>query len=138
MEQVMKNFIKNVLLFMLISYFVLSILNGINIPSNPIYLLATLLIVSIGMLMTSPILNFLTIRENFITSFLMTFLISFGLLYLLQIFMVDFIIEEYVFNGVQLGSVIISSITMTPLISIGVGAFLASFFSATFSVLERN
>lgn len=134
----MRNFFKNLLLFMLIGFFVLNILKGIQLPSNPMYLLSTLLIIAIGMLMASPILNFLTIKENFITNWLMMFLITVGLLYLLQTFMVDFRIEVYEFPGLDVGSVVINSFVMEPLVTIGVGALSLSFLSALFSLLEKN
>lgn len=59
----MKKFFRNLIQFLLISYVILGLFDGIVLPTNPLYVFATLLILSIGMLMVSVILKFLTIKK---------------------------------------------------------------------------
>ena len=134
----MKEFIKNLFLNILISYFVLSIFKGIALPSNEVYLIATLVIFSFGLLIASPLINFLTVRENFMTRFVMSSLISIGFLFLLKIFMIDFEISSYTFEGLNMGNVVINSFDITPIIAIVFVGILSSFISSTFFVLEKS
>lgn len=134
----MKEFIKSLLLYLLISYFVLSIIDGIFLPSNFGYLLASLTVFSIGMLIATPLLNFLTIKQNFITNLLMSTIICTGVLYLQKTFMIDFYIEGTTFNELVLGSVVIKSFEMLPIVVMVVSAFIASFISSIFLVLEKS
>ena len=134
----MKNFFKNLIQFMLVSYLILTLFKGIVLPINPLYLVASLMVLSIGMLMVSPILKFLTIKENFITTILMSSLILFGMFFLLDSFMTGFYIEAYTFEGMDLGSLIINSFEMTPLISMVFASVAASFLGSLLFVLEKS
>ncbi|HNW23797.1 MAG TPA: hypothetical protein PKH06_03525, partial [Candidatus Dojkabacteria bacterium] len=91
----MKKFLRNLIQYMLGGFLVLSLLRGVSIPTNGIYLIATLFIFAITVFLASAILNFLTIRENFITSFIMTLLLGVGAFFLIQQFMPGFNIEVY-------------------------------------------
>jgi len=134
----MAKFLKNLIQGMLISYVVFTLLKGIVLPINPVYIFASFLVFSIGMLMASPILKFLTVRENFITTFLMSALICIGFFFLLDSFMTGFYIETYTFEGLELGNLIINSFEMTPFITILIGSIFASFLGSLLSVLEKT
>lgn len=134
----MKNFFKHLIQFMLVSYFIFTLFKGIVLPVNSLYLVASLMILSIGMLMVSPILKFLTIKENFITTILMSSLICIGMFFLLDFFMTGFYIEAYTFEGLDLGSLIINSFEMTPVITMVFASVSASFLSSLLFVLEKS
>ncbi len=134
----MKNFFKHLIQFMLVSYLIFTLFKGIVLPVNSLYLVASLMILSIGMLMVSPILKFLTIKENFITTILMSSLICIGMFFLLDFFMTGFYIEAYTFEGLDLGSLIINSFEMTPVITMVFASVSASFLSSLLFVLEKS
>ncbi len=134
----MKKFFRNLIQFLLISYVILGLFDGIVLPTNPLYLFATLLVLSTGMLMVSVILKFLTIKENFLTTLVMSFLIVLGFFFLLDFFMTGFYIEDSTFNGFDLGSLILNSMDMTPTITMIVASICASFLVSTLSVLEKS
>ena len=134
----MKKFLRNLIQFMLISYVILGLFDGIVLPTNPLYIFATLLILSIGMLMVSAILKFLTIKENFITTLVMSSLIVLGFFFLLDFFMIGFYIESSTFNGFDLGSLILNSMEMTPVITMIVASVCASLLVSILSVLEKS
>ncbi|NMC09232.1 hypothetical protein GYA44_02815 [Candidatus Microgenomates bacterium] len=133
----MKDGIKSFLVYILISYVVLDLFEaGIKVPESPLYLLATLAVLVIAMLMACPLLNFLTIKCQFLTYFLMSTLLLFGALYMLKLFMVDFYIEEFVFEGIEFGSILIKNLVFTPLISIALCSVILSFTTAIFRELD--
>ncbi len=134
----MKKFFLNLIQFMLVSYFVLNIVSGIALPSNWLYFIASIVVLSIGLLMVSPILGFLTIKENFITSFLMSTIISFGMVFLLDLFMTGFYIEVYTFEGLDLGNLVVNSFEMTPTVIALISGLLAGFVGTILSTLEKT
>lgn len=134
----MAKFLKNLIQYILISYVVFTVLKGIILPTNLLYIIASFLVLSIGMLMASPILKFLTVRENFVTIFLMSSLICIGFFFLLDSFMTGFYIETYTFEGLELGNILVNSFEMTPFITIVIGSIFASFLGSLLSVLEKT
>lgn len=134
----MSKFLKNLIQFMLVSYLVLTLFKGIQAPESPIYLIASLAILSFGMLLVSPILKFLTVRENFITTMIMSSLICIGMFFLLDSFMTDFYIESYTFEGMDMGSIVINGFEMTPIITMISAAVSTSFLGSLLFVLEKS
>lgn len=134
----MKKFLRNLIQYMLGAFLVLSLLRGVSIPTNSIYLIATLVILAITVFLSSAILSFLTIRENFITSFIMTSLLGIGAFFLIQQFMPGFNIEEYTFEGINTGNLVIHPFTITVLITMVIGSLSNSFISSIFKVLEKT
>ncbi|HNW23610.1 MAG TPA: hypothetical protein PKH06_02505, partial [Candidatus Dojkabacteria bacterium] len=86
----------------------------------------------------NPGINFLTIRENFITSFIMTLLLGVGTFFLIQQFMPGFNIEVYEFEGINTGNLVIHPFTITVLITMVIGSFSHSLISSIFKVLEKT
>lgn len=134
----MGNFLKSLIQYMLCAYFVLTIFRGITMPTNPIYFIACLLILSITVFLSSAILNFLTVRENFITNFIMTSLLCFGGFFLIQQFMPGFNIEAYSFDGINTGNLVIHSFPVTVLITMVFGSVSYAFLSSILKVLEKS
>lgn len=134
----MKKFFKNLIQYMLCAYLVLTIFKGISIPSNPVYLIACLIILAIVVFLASSILSFLTIKNNFITSFLMTTLLCIGGFFLIQQFMPGFNIEEYEFNGINTGNLVIHPFTITALITMIIGSVTHALITSILKVLEKT
>lgn len=134
----MKKFFRNLLQYMLVAFLVISVLKGVTIPSNWVYLIAILFIFAIVVFLSSAILNFLTIRENFLTDFIMISLLCLGAFFLVQEFMPGFNIEEYEFIGINTGNLIIHPFNVTVLITMVIGSLAHSFISSMFKVLEKT
>ena len=135
----MKEGVKLALVGMLIFHFFASLFNeAIHLPVSFLYLFIILLIVGLVLLVVCPFLNFLTVKCNFITYVLMGTILLSGILYVLKMFMVDFAIEEFLFNELKLGTLQINEFTVTPIISIIVVSFLTSFITAIYKELDRK
>ncbi len=134
----MKTFLKNLLQYMLSAYFVLTMFKGITLPTTPIYFISTLILLSLLVFLASLILKFLTIKENFITQFIMTTLLCIGGFFLLQEFMPGYNIEEYKFEGINTGSLVIHALTITPFLSMVIGSVSHSIISSLIKVLEKS
>lgn len=134
----MANFFKNLIQYMLVSYLVLTLFSGIRVPDSILYLIASLAILSIGMLLVSPVLKFLTVKENFLTTFILSSLICVGMFFLLDSFMTGFYIEPYQFSGMELNSIVINDFEMTPVFTIVSASITASFLGSLLFVLEKS
>ncbi|MFA7655020.1 MAG: hypothetical protein WCX98_02930 [Candidatus Dojkabacteria bacterium] len=66
----------------------------------------------------------------------MSTLLLVGILYALKLFMIDFYIEEFFFDGLSLGSLQIDSFNVAPIVTIVILAFLISFVSALYRELD--
>ena len=134
----MEKFFRNLIQYMLSAYFVITILKGITIPTNVIYLVSTLVLLSLTVFISSKVLKFLTIKLNFITRLLMTSILSFGVFYILQEFMPGFKIEEYIFEGLNSGQIVIHTFNVTTTLTMVFGSVLFSFISSVLQSLEKN
>ena len=135
----MKEGVKLALVGMLIFHFFATLFNeAFHLPTSFLYLFIILLIVGLILLVVCPFLNFLTVKCNFITYVLMGTILLGGILYVLKMFMVDFAIEEFLFNELKLGTLQINEFTVTPIISIIVVSFLTSFVTAIYKELDRK
>ena len=128
----MKETVKNIFVYIFIFFLVLSIFSGIVLPENVIYILATLVVLSLAMMIAKPFLTFLTIKVNFITLFLVGSLLIFGSMFLLESLMTGFVVETTMFTGITFGSILINDFEMIPIVSMAgvavVGALMCSLF----------
>lgn len=134
----MEKFFRNLIQYMLSAYFVITILKGITIPTNVIYLVSTLVLLSLTVFISSKVLKFLTIKLNFITRLLMTSILSLSVFYILQEFMPGFKIEEYIFEGLNSGQIVIHTFNVTTTLTMIFGSILFSFISSVLQSLEKN
>lgn len=136
---IMKDSLKNIFVYALIAY-VASVMfsAGIILPEIPAYLLMTVLILSFTTMMACPFLGFLTIKCNLVTSWLMSSILLIGIFYVLQLFMVDFYIESFVFEGFSLGNVVINSFDVSPLLTMIFASVTCGFMSSLYMELDRN
>ncbi len=135
----MKEGTKLVLVGMLILYFFMSLFNqAYHLPESFLYLFVILLIGGIVLRGVCPFLNFLTVKCNFITFVLMGTILLGGILYVLKMFMVDFAIEEFVFQELKLGTLQINEFTFTPILSIVCVSLLTSLLTGIYKELDRE
>jgi len=134
----MKESIKNLYVYILIFYLVLSIFTGIVLPTNLAYVLATLVILSFAMMMAKPLLSFLTVKINFVTLLLVGSLLIFGSMLLLELSMPGFTIETKIFTGISFGSIVVNDFEMVPVVSMIGVAVVGAFLCSVFYELDRN
>ncbi len=133
----MKQFIKSLLVYFFVLFFVIGLFNkGIVLPTISTYFIATLLVLTLTVIVASPLLKFLTVKSNFPTHFLMTSILVVGVFFLLKIFMTGLYINSYVFEGVNWGTLEIASFTVTPTITIIAVSLLSSLICSIFKELD--
>lgn len=125
-----RKFLFRLFVNMLIFSFVVTLVRGIVMPVGLGYLFGTLIIVALAMMLYAPILRFLTIRINFLTQFITVGLLVFGALNLLQSFMPEFRLVDYVIGSQNLQIITISSITLTKVATAGLIGGITGLISA--------
>lgn len=135
----MRNTLRLFLVYSLILFVVMKIFEeGIIFPSGSIYMFATIIILALTLMVSPPLLHFLTIKSKFPTFFLMSSLLLVGVMYLLKTFMPDFYIETYVFEQTDIGSLQINSFEVTSLISVIGFSVVTSLFAALYRSLDKG
>jgi uncharacterized membrane protein YvlD (DUF360 family) len=131
-------YFKNLLLLLLIFFFSTTLFTGIVMPQITVYFFATLVVLSIGIMLTKPLLTFLTIKVNFITYFLMGSLITVGITFLLRIFMTGFFVESSYFSGASFDFLEINSFDINPILTIIIFGIVSAFISTLFYALDKS
>ena len=135
----MKEGTKLTLIGMLAYYFFMSLFKeAFQLPQSAMYLLIVLLVGGIVLVLVCPFLNFLTIKCNFITFLLMGTILLSGATYLMKLFMIDFAINDFVFNEMKLGTIQINEFLVSPIISVCVTSFFTSFLVGIYKELDRR
>lgn len=135
MKNVLKRFLVNILI---VSFSFVCVGGNFHLPTILVYLVATFVILSCVQLLSAPILNFLTVKCNFITFFLINSILLVGVFYLFKEFMPDFYVYEYGFDGFNLGSIEIKSFVVVPIVSIAFVSMFASFVGAIYRELDKR
>lgn len=134
----MRNTLRLFLVYTLIIFVVMKLFErGIIFPSGGIYMFATIIILTLTLMVSPPLLHFLTIKSKFPTFFLMSSLLLVGVMFLLKAFMTDFYIETYTFGQTDIGTLQINSFEVTSLISIIGFSVVTSLFAALYRVLDN-
>ncbi|MCD4756133.1 hypothetical protein K8R20_00750 [bacterium] len=89
-------------------------------------------------MITKPFLDFLTIKVNFITYFLLSSLLLVGIFFLLEIFMTGFFINTVTFEGINLDFLQINGFEVIPMITILIISTFSSFLSTIFFTLGKS
>jgi len=133
----MKQFIKSLFVYFFILYFVLGLFKeGITLPTIPLYLVGTLLILTFTVIISGPLLKFLTIKSNLATYFLMSSLLLVGVFFLLKTFMTGLYINTYTFAGINWGSLEVASFTVTPTVTIIAISLISSLICSIYKELD--
>lgn len=134
----MRNTLRLFLVYSLILFVAMQIFErGIIFPSGGIYMFATVIILALTLMVSSPLLHFLTIKVKFPTFFLMSSILLVGVMFLLKTFMTDFYIETYTFEQTDIGTLQINSFEVTSLISIIGFSVVTSLFAAIYRALDK-
>lgn len=134
----MKNTLRLFLVFLLIIFVVMQIFErGILFPSGGIYMFMTIFVLALTLMISTPLLHFLTIKSKFPTFFLMSSILLVGVMFLLKTFMTDFYIETYTFEQTDIGTLQINSFIVTPLISIIGFSVITSLFASIYKSLDN-
>ncbi|NLZ24357.1 hypothetical protein GX888_01225 [Candidatus Dojkabacteria bacterium] len=134
----MKNFLRKLIQYLLVAYFVLTLFENITLPLNFFYHFSCIFAIAIIIFFSSFILNFLTIKENFLTCFLMTLILSIGIFFLLKAFMPGFFIQSFTFEGIDTRSLVIHNFEVTVVYTIIIASMAYSFITALLNTLEKN
>jgi hypothetical protein len=134
----MKETLKSILVYTLIIFFVISQISGFRLPSITIYFWATLLILSLTIMLVCPLLKFLAIKCKFPSFWLMSSILLTGIVYLLNMFMTDFYVESYMFKGLKLGTIEINEFNVSPILAIVFFSIITSLVSGIFREVDRS
>jgi len=133
----MKQFIKSLFVYFFILYFVIGLFNkGIVLPTTSLYLVITLLILTFTVVISGPLLKFLTVKSNLFTHFLMSGILLIGVFFLLKIFMTGLYINPYIFNGINWGTLEIASFSVTPTVTIISVALISALICSIYKELD--
>ena len=134
----MRNYFKNLFVLLLIFFFTSTVFEGIQMPNITIYAILTLIILATGIMITKPLLKFLTIKTNFLTHILMSSLITIGIVFLLKIFMTGFAVVSTQFSGINIGFLQISDFELSPVLTIIVFSVVSCFMSSIFYLIDES
>ncbi len=133
----MKQFIKSLLAYFFILFFVISMFNkGMILPKDTIYFIITLLVLTLTIMIVEPFLKFLTIKSNFLTFFIMSSLLLIGVFFLLKLFMTGFYINQFTFEGLVLGSIQIKNFIVSPVVTIVATSVATGLISSIYKVAD--
>ena len=134
----MGRILKKLIQFLLVGYFIFNIFKGFILPTNYVYIISLFFIFSFTIFLSSIILNFLTIKENFITTLLMSTLLCIGVFFLVEGFMPGFQIEPYTFEGLDTGNLVINSFEVSKILTMVFASVAFSFITSILNVLEKT
>lgn len=123
-----KKFLFGLFLNMMVFSFVCLVTKAIVLPSDMLYLFASLLIVSGAMMLFEPVLKFLTVRRNFLTQWLMMSVFVFLAVYLLNSIMPMFTVQSFATRS-ETVQLMLTGTTTIVFVSILTG-FLSAIFTA--------
>jgi hypothetical protein len=133
----MKKFLFSLFLNILIYSFVFSMLSGVKLPNDPLYLILTYVSLSLGIMLQKPLLKFLTVKNNILTYWLSASILSFGVFYLLITFVPGVAIAGSVFKETNWGVITISSFKMDMWLTMIFGVLFASLLSGIMEGLKK-
>jgi hypothetical protein len=107
-------------------------------PMNLVYVLATLVILSLAMMIAKPLLSFLTVKVNFLTLFLVGSLLVFSAMLLLESLMPGFTVGNDTFTGVTFGSIVINDFEMTSMAVMAASSAIGASLCSLFYILDKN
>lgn len=134
----MSMILKKLIQFLLVGYFIFNMFKGFVLPTNYLYLVAIFVIFAIAIFLSSIILGFLTIKENFITTFLMSTLLCIGVFFLMEGFMPGFEIEVYKFDGLNTGNLVINPFEVTKILTMVFASISYALSTSVLNVLEKT
>ncbi len=134
-----KKTIYDLIIYGLLFNFVATLLGDIIIlPSDIIYFFSALLIVGFANVFAKSFLKFLTVKVNFWSNFVIVVLLTTGSLYLFQLTMPYFKVEEMHFSGNIFEFVSIKPFTLMPIFSMVMISIYVAIGNSLLKLLRGN
>lgn len=111
--------------------------DGVTLPTTLLYLVMAFFGLAVGLMLEKPALKFLTVSRNFLTSTLMSALILFGIMYLMDTVLPQIAFESMTFNGFDIGALTINSFELTKLTTMALASILAAGTASLLTALKR-
>ncbi len=99
----MKKGLFDLVLYIFSFVFVMLFFPSVQLPSDLIYLFSVLILVGVSIVLSKPLLVFLTVKVVFLTRLLAITLILFGVFFALETFLPGFLVDNLVFQETDLG-----------------------------------
>lgn len=125
---------RKILLSILVFLSVLYLFDVIEMPTDPIYFIGVLLVLSVGILLHENVLTFLTIKKALPTRFLTIFGIVMGLIILFEIFVPGFYVNDFTIDAIPGDIITIEAYTFNKYVTI---ALLSAFVALVYSVMNK-
>jgi len=111
---------------------------SVKLPSDLLYSVVVFLAVGIGIMLSKPLLNFLTVKGVFLTRLIAVTLILFGVFFVLETFLPGFLIERLVFKETDLGWLSLKSFEFDKIGVMVLVSFFTAFVSSVVKLLQEN
>lgn len=134
----MKKFFFSLFLNIVIFIAVESGFVGFELPTDFMYLVMSLIALSVAIMLHRPVLKFLTVKINFITYFVTAFLLVAGTLYGLELFVPSLYINSSSFEAVNLQVITINAFEVSQIGTLIGVALVSSFLSALLESLKKS
>ncbi|HRI06025.1 MAG TPA: hypothetical protein PLV59_03730 [Candidatus Dojkabacteria bacterium] len=134
----MKKFFFSLFLNIVIFIAVESIFVGFELPSDFMYLVMSLVALSLAVMLHRPVLKFLTVKINFLTYLVTVFLLVGGTLYGLELFVPSLYINSSSFEAVNLQVITINAFEVSQIGTLIGVALVSSFISALLESLKKG
>lgn len=134
----MKKFFFSLFLNIVIFIAVESTFVGFELPSDFMYLVMSLVALSLAVMLHRPVLKFLTVKINFLTYLVTVFLLVGGTLYGLELFVPSLYINSSSFEAVNLQVITINAFEVSQIGTLIGVALVSSFISALLESLKKG
>ena len=133
----MKKGLFDIILYIFSFVFVMLFFPSVQLPSDPIYLFATLILVGAGVALSKHVLVFLTVKVVFLTRLLAITLILFGVFFALETFLPGFLVDKLVFQETDLGWLSLKSFEFDKIGTMVLLSFSTAFVSSLVKLLQE-
>lgn len=134
----MKKGLFDLILYVFSFVFVMMFFPSIKLPSDFLYSVVVFLAVGIGIMVSKPLLNFLTVKGVFLTRLIAVTLILFGVFFVLETFLPGFLVEKLVFKETDLGWLSLKSFEFDKIGVMVLVSFFTAFVSSVVKLLKEN
>ncbi len=135
--KVMKKGLFDLILYVFSFVFVMLFFTSVKLPTDTIYLASSLLFIGVGVMLTKPLLTFLTVKAVFLTRLLATTLVLFGVIFALETFVPGFLIERLVFKETDLGLLSLKSFEFDKIGVVVLLSLCTAFVSSLVKLLQE-
>jgi len=134
----MKKGLFDLILYIFSFVFVMLFFPSVKLPSDVAYLSSALILIGLGVMLSKPLLTFLTVKAVFLTRLIAVTLILFGVIFALETFLPGFFVEKLVFTETDLGFLSLKSFEFDKIGTIVMLSFLTAFVSSIVKLLQES